>query len=375
MNINTIKEHFSIIRDERQSAKVDYPLFDILFGSICAVIAGGQGWTDIREYVLGHHEWFLKQGLFENGVPVDDIFARLIAGIDPAEFRDCFLGWMNAVHTLTCGEVVAIDGKTLRGSYDRDDRQSTIHMVSAYASANQLVLGQLKTDNKSNEITAIPELIKMLDLRGAVVTIDAMACQTKIAKVITNKGGDYLLAVKGNQGKLSAAVQAAFAPHRRAPIEKNTYHIEKQKGRVEARTCHVLKACELEGDFSTWSRLSSIVMVENYRAAKGKAPVLEYRYYISSADLTPEQAGNAIRAHWGIESMHWILDVSMREDACQIYRENAAENLAGLRHMALNMLRAEPTKISVPMKQKRCMMNPGFLEQVLLAGFKLAAKF
>ncbi|MBE4609773.1 ISAs1 family transposase, partial [Vibrio navarrensis] len=265
MNINTIKAHFSIIRDKRQSAKVDYPLFDILFGSICAVIAGGQGWTDIREYVLGHHEWFLKQGLFENGVPVDDTFARLIANIDPAEFRDCFLGWMNAVHTMTFGEVVAIDGKTLRGSYDRDDRKSTIHMVSAYASANQLVLGQLKTDDKSNEITAIPELIKMLDLRGAIVTIDAMACQTKIAKAITSKGGDYLLAVKGNQGKLSAAIQTAFAPHRRAPIDKTTYQIEKQKGRVEARTCHVLKASELEGDFSTWSGLASIVMVENYR--------------------------------------------------------------------------------------------------------------
>jgi len=360
--------------DERQSAKVDYPLFDILFGSICAVIAGGQGWTDIREYVLGHHEWFLKQGLFENGVPVDDTFARLIANIDPVEFRDSFLGWMNAVHTLTCGEVVAIDGKTLRGSYDRDDRQSTIHMVSAYASANQLVLGQLKTNKKSNEITAIPELIKMLDLRGAIVTIDAMACQTKIAKAITSKGGDYLLAVKGNQGKLSAAIQTAFAPHRRAPIDKTTYQIEKQKGRIEARTCHVLKASELEGDFSTWSGLASIVMVENYRVAKGKAPVLEYRYYISSADLTPKQAGNAIRAHWGIESMHWILDVSMREDACQVYRQNAAENLAGLRHMALNMLRAEPTKISVPMKQKRCMMNPRFLEQVLVAGFKSMTK-
>ncbi|MGR5488175.1 ISAs1 family transposase, partial [Vibrio alfacsensis] len=156
MTIDTIKEHFSIIRDERQSAKVDYPLFDILFGSICAVIAGGQGWTDIREYVLGHHEWFLKQGLFEKGVPVDDTFARLIASIDPAEFRDCFLSWMKAVHKLTCGEVVSIDGKTLRGSYDRNDRQSTIHMVSAYANANQLVLGQLKTDSKSNEITAIP---------------------------------------------------------------------------------------------------------------------------------------------------------------------------------------------------------------------------
>jgi len=374
MNIDTIKEHFSIIRDERQSAKVDYPLFDILFGSICAVIAGGQGWTDIREYVLGHHEWFLKHNLFENGVPVDDTFARLIASIDPAEFRDCFLAWMKAVHKLTSGEVIAIDGKTLRGSYDRDDRQSAIHMVSAYASANQLVLGQLKTENKSNEITAIPALIKMLDLRGAIVTIDAMACQTKIAGVITSKGGDYLLAVKGNQGKLAAAVQAAFAPYRRAPVDEATCQIEKQKGRVQARTCHVLNASELEGDFSAWSSLTSIVMVENYRATKGKEPELEYRYYISSAELTPEQAGNAIRAHWGIESMHWILDVSMREDACQIYRENAAENLAGLRHMSLNMLRAEPTKISVPMKQKRCMMNPAFLEQVLLAGFASMAK-
>lgn len=375
MKIDTIKEHFSIIRDERQSAKVDYPLFDILFGSICAVIAGGQGWTDIREYVLGHHEWFLKQGLFEKGVPVDDTFARLIASIDPAEFRDCFLSWMKAVHKLTCGEVVSIDGKTLRGSYDRNDRQSTIHMVSAYANANQLLLGQLKTDSKSNEITAIPTLITMLDLRGAIVTIDAMACQTKIAKAITSKGGDYLLAVKGNQGTLAKAIQAAFAPYRHAPVDKAACQIEKQKSRVEARTCHVLDANELDGDFSTWSGLTSIVMVENYRAAKGKEPELEYCYYISSAELSPEQAGSAIRAHWGIESMHWILDVSMREDACQIYRENAAENLAGLRHMALNMLRAEPTKISVPMKQKRCMMKTAFLEQVLMAGFKSMVKF
>ena len=178
MNLEAIKAYFSIIRDERQSAKVNYPLFDVLFGSICAIIAGGQGWTDIREYVLGHHEWFLKHGLFEKGVPVDDTFARLISNIDPAEFRDCFLTWMKAVHKLTGGEVVAIDGKTLRGSYDRNNRQSTIHMVSAYSCANQLVLGQLKTDAKSNEITAIPALLQMLDLRGAIVTIDAMACQT-----------------------------------------------------------------------------------------------------------------------------------------------------------------------------------------------------
>ena len=179
-------------------------------------------------------------------------------------------------------------------------------MVSAYASANQLVLGQLKTDTKSNEITAIPALIQMLDLRGAIVTIDAMACQTKIAKAITHKGGDYLLAVKGNQGKLAAALQAAFAPHRRAPIDTSACQIEKQKSRVEARTYHVLSANELVGDFSRWRELTSIVMVESYRAGKGKEPELEYRYYISSAELTPEKAGDAIRAHWGIESMHWI---------------------------------------------------------------------
>ena len=346
MNLKAIKAYFSIIRDERQSAKVNYPLFDVLFGSICAVIAGGQGWTDIREYVLGHHEWFLKHGLFEKGVPVDDTFARLISNIDPAEFRDCFLGWMKAVHKLTGGEVVAIDGKTLRGSYDRNDRQSTIHMVSAYSSANQLVLGQLKTDAKSNEITAVPALLQMLDLRGAIVTIDAMACQTKIAKAITSKGGDYLLAVKGNQGKLAASIQSAFSSRRRDPIDWDRYQIEKQKGRIEARTCHVLSARELE-----------------------------YRYYISSAELTPEQARDAIRAHWGIESMHWILDVSMDEDACQIYRENAAENMAALRHMALNMLRAESTKISVPMKQKRCMMKLAYLEQVLIAGFSSMDKY
>lgn len=369
MDIETIKQHFSIIQDERQSAKVDYPLFDILFGAICAVIAGGRGWTDIREYVLGHHEWFLKQKLFENGVPVDDTFARLIANIDPKEFRECFLAWMKAVHRLTDGEVVAIDGKTLRGSYDRDDRYSTIHMVSAYASANQLVLGQMKTDSKSNEITAIPELIQMLDLRGALVTIDAMACQTKVAKAIVSKGGDYLLAVKGNQGKLAKAVRAAFEPCQQAPLDKEKWQTERHHGRIESRTCHVLSAKELDGDFSSWQNLKSIVMVENFRATKGKAPELEYRYYISSKELTPEQAGQAIRAHWGIESMHWILDVSLQEDACQIYRDNAAENLAGLRHMALNMLRAESTKISVPMKQKRCMMKPEFLERVLLAGF------
>lgn len=369
MDITSIKQHFILIQDARQSAKIDYPLFDILFGTLCAVIAGARGWTDIREYVLGHHAWFLQQQLFEQGVPVDDTFARLISAIKPHDFRECFLNWMHSVHRLTQGEVVAIDGKTLRGSYNRDDRRSTIHMISAYACANQLVLGQMKTDAKSNEITAIPALIQMLDLRGALVTIDAMACQTNIAKMIVNQGGDYLLAVKGNQNSLSKAIQSAFTPYRQASPDKLQGTLEQHHGRVEVRSCHVLDATALSGEFSAWTGLRSIVMVESFRAAKRHCPTLEYRYYISSQALTAEKAGQAIRAHWGIESMHWILDVSLQEDACQIYRENAAENLAGLRHMALNMMREEDTKISMPMKQKRCMMNPAFLERVLMAGF------
>lgn len=374
MDIGTIKLHFDIIQDNRQTAKVDYPLFDILFGALCAIIAGARGWTEIREYVMGHHDWFLEQKLFENGIPVDDTFARLLAAIKPSEFRECFLAWMQAVHRLTEGEVVAIDGKTLRGSYNRDDRFSTLHMISAYASANQLVLGQMKTDSKSNEITAIPALIKLLDLRGALVTIDAMGCQTAIAAAILEQGGDYLLAVKDNQGTLAKAVRSAFTPCRQAPLEKSQLQTEKHHGRIESRTCHVLSANQLKGDFTDWPGLKRLVMVESYRTLKGKGSKIEQRYYISSRELTPEQAGDAVRAHWGIESMHWILDVSLQEDACQIYRGNAAENLAGLRHMALNALRAEATRISVPMKQRRCMMKTAFLERVLLAGFTSMVK-
>ena len=369
MDIATIKQHFITIQDGRQSAKVDYPLFDILFGSLCAVIAGARGCTDIREYVLGHHDWFQRHKLFENGVPVDDTFARLISTIAPSAFRACFLCWMRSVHQLTQGEVVAIDGKTLRGAYHREDRYSAIHMISAYACANQLVLGQMKTDKKNNEITAIPALIQLLDLRGALVTIDAMACQTRIAGAIVKQGGDYLLAVKGNQGQLASAVKSAFTSYRQTPPDRIQAKPEHHHGRIESRICHVLDATALTGQISAWPKLRCLMMVESYRAEKGKLPTLEYRYYISSKALSAEQAGQAIRAHWGIESMHWVLDVSLQEDACQIYRENAAENLARLRHMALNVMRAEKTAISIPMKQKRCMMKPAFLEQVLLAGF------
>lgn len=373
MDIETIKHYFNVIPDRRQSAKVDYPLFDLLFGTLCSVIAGGNGWTDIREYVLGHHDWFLKQGLFKKGVPVDDTFARLIGTIDPKAFRACFLSWMRAVHTLTEGEVVAIDGKTLRGSYTRDDRYSAIHMISAYASANHLVLGQMKTEQKSNEITALPHLIKLLDLREALVTIDAMGCQKSIAEAILAQGGDYLFAVKGNQGQLDKAIRDAFSDLRERPLNRESCAFEQKHGRIESRTCFRRDAEQLKGDFSGWKGLKTILMIESFRGVKGHPPTCEQRYYIPSKALTAQQANAAVRAHWGIESMHWILDVSFQEDACQIARENAAENLGGVRHMAFNMLKAESTAISIPRKQKRCTMQPAFLERVLCAGFNALA--
>lgn len=310
--------------------------------------------------------------MFINDIPVDDTIARIISTIEPEQFQQCFLAWMQSIHTLTEGQVIAIDGKTLRGSYNREDRSSTIHMISAYASSNKLVLGQVKTAQKSNEITAIPELLRMLDLRGALVTIDAMACQTKIAKTIVEQGGDYLLAVKNNQGKLRQAIEKSFKPTRSAVL--NNVDFEKGHGRIESRQCTVLNVQELDGNFTRWKNLKSIIMIESFRYKHDKSVGLEYRYYISSKELTAKQAASAVREHWGIRSMHWVLDVSMHEDACQIYKENGAENLACLRHMALNMLRSEPTKLSIVGKQKRCLMNPAMLESVLIAGLSATVK-
>lgn len=371
-SIEHFKAHFHAVTDQRQSAKVTYCLFEVLFGSLCAVIAGAKGWLDIREYILGHHAWFKHNGLFLQEIPADDTIARIVSRIKPEQFHACFMNWMASVHTLTQGQVVAIDGKTLRGSYHPDDRASTIHMVSAYASSNKLVLGQLKTDKKSNEITAIPELIKLLDIKGALITIDAMACQTKIAKTIIEQGADYLLAVKNNQSKLRQAIELAFAPYQASIAEKIA--LEKAHGRAELRTTYVLNSSKLVGDFSRWKNLKSVVMVESFRSEKSTGCSLEYRYYISSKELTSTQAGQAVREHWGIESMHWVLDVTMDEDNCQIYKEHGAENLSCLRHISLNMLRAEGTKLSIIGKQKRCMMNTSMLEQVLRAGFNQQVK-
>ena len=376
MNLNVFSEHFSSIEDTRQSAKITYPLFDVLFLTLCAVIAGCQGWEDIEDFGENRLSWLQKLGFFALGLPVHDTIARIIARIEPTQLQHCFANWMQAVAMLTDGEVVAIDGKTLCSSYNRKNRCSAIHMVSAFATANGVVMGQVKTEDKSNEITAIPELLDLLSIKGCLVTIDAMGCQKEIAAKIVDKGADYLLAVKGNQEKLHEGIQAAFRKHLKSEPEQ-LQSIEKAHGRVEYREYHVLDSRLLPANVTNaWVGLKTIGLAISYRMTKHKESRLEYRYFISSAALTSCRFAKAVRSHWGIENkLHWVLDVSMDEDDNQIFRGHAAANMATMRHLGLNMLRAETSKaMSVPRKQRRVHINEAYLEQVLLAGLSMNKK-
>ncbi len=239
-------------------------------------------------------------------------------------------------------------------------------MVNAFATENNVVLGQVKTQSKSNEVTAIPALLKLLDVKGCLISIDAMGCQTAIAEQIVDSDGDYLLALKRNQQDLFDAVRKALA----SSVNEEVICMEKSHGRSEARAYHVMDATELSKTFPQWKGLKSVGVALGYRQTKQGQASLEYRYYISSAALTKARFANAVRSHWAVEnSLHWVLDVSMKEDQCQIYRGNAAEVLSGARKMALNMLRAETTRqVSIPRKQKRAHGSTDYLERVLTAG-------
>lgn len=373
MSIDAFSKHFAELQDPRQTAKVAYPLFDVLFLTLCAVIGGAEGWQDIEDFGDAHLDWFQKRQLFLNGMPVDDTIARVISRLDPLQFQHCFLSWMTSVSQRSNGDVIALDGKVLRGSYHRDDRASAIHMVSAFACANGVVLGQVKTDAKSNEITAIPALLSLLDINNCLISIDAMGCQTAIAAQIIEQGGDYLLAVKGNQERLSNAVREAFKP---VLAEQHIASIEQNRGRVEVRQYHVLPAEEVARHFPEWKGLRTLGVAVGYQQKSKGEVSLEHRYYISSAPLERATFANAVRSHWGIENqLHWVLDATMKEDACSIYRGDAAEILATARHMALNMLRAEEGKrVSIRRKQKIAAMNSDYLEQVILSGVRAANK-
>ncbi len=371
MNAGGLFEHFSIIKDPRQSWKIEYKLFDILLLTVCAVIAGAEGWEDIEEFGKERLDWLRQYGDFEQGIPVHDTIARVISQINPKQFQKSFLHWMADCHQATAGDVIAIDGKTVRRSFDKSKKQGAIHMISAFSTANKVVLGQLKTAAKSNEITAIPELLNLLEIKGCIVTIDAMGCQKDIAKTIRERKADYLLSVKGNQGKLEAAFGKHFPLNSLSHFQGDYYNTEeKGHGRTEQRL-HLVS--DVFGDFVDlsfeWPDLQTLGVAISFRKEgdHSQPKEMSVRYYISSAKLTAEQFAQAIRAHWQIEvQLHWKLDVGMREDECRIRRGDAAENLAGIRHVAMNLLTNEKTlKAGIKRKRLKAALSPDYLSRVL----------
>lgn len=353
--------HFETLEDPRIERTRRYPLIEIIFLIISATISGCEGWKSIRDFGLLKLDWLREFLPYENGIPVDDTLARVMRKLDTKQFAHCFTRWMQSVVETTEGDIIAIDGKTLRHSYDKASSQSAIHMVSAWSSANGVVLGQEKTAEKSNEITAIPELLNSLAIKGCIVTIDAMGCQKDIAAQIIKQKGDYLLALKGNQGHLHEEVKSFFEIGQASDFKNISCDSHQETdaghGRIETRTAHTLDFNQYKKYIPSggqWKQLKKLVMIESIREGHN-FKTQDTRFYITSSDASAEKLLNATRKHWGVEnSLHWTLDVTFREDESRIRKEASPENYAIFRHIALNIIRKN-TSINASVKRKRHM--------------------
>jgi predicted transposase YbfD/YdcC len=372
----TLQEHFAELPDPRVDRTKAHSLIDILVITICAAICGAEGWTDVEEFGRTKEAWLRQHLELKNGIPSHDTFGRVFEKLDPEAFERCFITWVKSLGQLEGLEMIAIDGKTLRRSYDKRHKKAALHLVSAWASKSRLVLGQTATAEKSNEITAIPELLDLLDLKGSLVTIDAMGCQTDIAQKIVDKGGDYLLAVKNNQKHLAQDIKEHFDLEfaQAIPFEDITHDytqtIEKNRGRIETRECWTISEPEFIAhirNHQAWAQLKTIALVRSKRQTPDGVSIQD-RYYISSLDGSARTILTASRQHWGIEnSLHWVLDVVFREDAARMRRGNMAHNFALIRHIALNLLRHEKSKKSIRAKRLKAALDEDYLLQVLLS--------
>jgi len=363
------QEHFKNLNDPRVERTRKHPLINIVFIAVCGVLSGANSFAAIEEFGLDRRTWFARFLDLTNGVPSDDTFARVLARLDPGAFERCLLSWIRAVQEVTENRLIAIDGKTLRGSYDRRDGKAAIHMVSAWASENKLSLGQVVVDEKSNEITAIPELLRLLDVSGALVTIDAMGCQKEIADLIREGEGDYVLAVKQNQPTLYEQVEEAVG----AGLEQDASDLDEHQtvevghGRQETRTYVVFPAPETVDPDGAWRDLSAVGMaITESTDAQGRCR-LEVRYYILSALLSAARFAGAVRGHWSIENnLHWQLDVSFREDQCRVRTDNAPANLSVIRRFALGLLKRETScRRGIETKRLKCAASDAYREKAL----------
>jgi predicted transposase YbfD/YdcC len=362
-----VHRYFTKLKDPRRRHRRLHDLQDIIVIALCAVIAGSQDWQDIETFARKRLDWLKRFLKLPNGIPSHDTFERVFNRIQPQAFQTCFQAWVAA---LTAGlriRHVAIDGKTLRSSGSVN--LGPLHVVSAWATAQHLSLGQVAVADKSNEITAIPVLLELLDLRGALVTIDAMGCQKDIAAQIVAGGGDYALTVKDNQPHLSEDISQSFTQALAcgfAGLEHDAYEQEDRgHGRREYRSYTVLHHTDGIRNLQDWAGLTTIGMCYSQRTLAGKTTV-EVRYFIGSKKASARWYAKGLRGHWGIEnSLHWQLDVTFREDDNRVTKRNAAENLALLRRLTLSLLKAHPAKLSMAKKRYAAALDPEFLDEIL----------
>ena len=368
----TINKHFATLQDPRHGNALQHELLDILVIAICATICGADGWTEIALWGESSEAWLRTFLELPNGIASHDTFGRVFARLDPKVFRRCFMSWARAIGKLSHRRLLAMDGKKVRRSHDRAHGCAAIHMVSVWAQENRLVLAQTKVNEKSNEITAMPELLRWLELTGCIVTIDAMGCQTEIAQLVVHHGGDYLLAVKENQPRLYQDLQEVFAepqPRRRDPTHGYARQVDKGHGRIEIRQCWTVSDPALITYLTArqpWANLRTVVRLRAERRLADLRTV-EDRFYLSSLENDATLLLQTARGHWGIENgLHWVLDIAFREDESRVRKDHAPENLAVIRHMALNLLRAETTlHIGVRAKRMRAGWDRDYLLKVL----------
>ena len=356
-------ECFGEVEDPRASNARRHDLHEVLLIALCTLLCGGASCVDMADFARERFEFLREFMRLENGPPSHDTFSRVFRLLDPVAFGACFQTFM-ARFAEACRGVIAIDGKTLRRSFDTASGQSPLHMISAWACDQRLVLGQLATDAKSNEITAIPKLLAMLTLKGCTVTIDAMGCQRAIAQQIVDQGGDYLLALKGNQGTLHYDVRLFLEDKARA-AEPSHRTVDGDHGRIETRTATVSTDIAWLQEQHGWPALAAIGKITREREIGDKTSS-ETVYYLLSSALTPARFAQDARAHWEVENkLHWVLDVTMNEDQARNRLDNGPENLAILRHIALNLLSKEKTKISKRRKLNKAAWNNDYLRSLI----------
>jgi predicted transposase YbfD/YdcC len=367
-----LAEHFGELKDPRIDRQKLHSLTDILVITICAAICGADGWVAVERFGKAKKSWLQQFLALSNGIPSHDTFGRFFSILDPAVFREAFISWVTAVSQVSAGEVIAVDGKTLRRSFDTASEKAALHMVNAWATDAGVALGQLATEAKSNEITAIPKLLELLHVKGCIVTIDAMGCQKAITEKIVDKEADYVIACKGNQGTLHQDVKKFFewaisTCALDKPILRYAETTDGDHGRIEVRRYWATDEIHWLENKEAWKGLSTIAVAEAERTCKGET-TLDRRYFISSLPLTRmNDIVSAIRAHWRVENgLHWVLDVAFREDDSRVRTGHATENLGIVRQIALNLLKQETSaKVGVATKRLMAGWDHAYLAKVL----------